>query len=154
MIHQLTKGRFVCRSCRITLSKQSKRHASTDPPSQNTPHRVRVPSRNVPTSPARTRFAPSPTGNLHLGSLRTALYNYLIARRTGGQFILRIEDTDSVRIGGLFLALARPDKIRKGQYLEPKSEYTKTWDGQGSTGMKVGQILSSANRLRVALTHS
>ncbi|KAI3404861.2 MSE1 [Candida oxycetoniae] len=51
-----------------------------------------------PTSPARTRFAPSPTGFLHLGSLRTALYNYLLAKNTGGQFILRIEDTDSSRL--------------------------------------------------------
>lgn len=51
----------------------------------------------VPDSPARTRFAPSPTGLLHLGSLRTALFNRLLARRTGGQFILRIEDTDQVR---------------------------------------------------------
>ena len=46
--------------------------------------------------PARTRFAPSPTGLLHLGSLRTALFNYLYAKRTGGQFLLRIEDTDQV----------------------------------------------------------
>jgi tRNA synthetases class I (E and Q), catalytic domain len=44
----------------------------------------------------RTRFAPSPTGQLHLGSLRTALYNYLLARHYNGQFILRIEDTDKV----------------------------------------------------------
>ncbi|RKF61574.1 Glutamate--tRNA ligase, mitochondrial [Erysiphe neolycopersici] len=44
--------------------------------------------------PARTRFAPSPTGYVHLGSLRTALFNYLVAKATGGQFILRIEDTD------------------------------------------------------------
>lgn len=50
-----------------------------------------------PQNPCRTRFAPSPTGHLHLGSLRTALYNYLLARRTGGQFILRIEDTDTKR---------------------------------------------------------
>lgn len=49
-------------------------------------------------SPARTRFAPSPTGLLHLGSLRTALYNYLQARVTGGQFILRVEDTDQSRL--------------------------------------------------------
>ncbi|KAG9246737.1 hypothetical protein BJ878DRAFT_495861 [Calycina marina] len=47
--------------------------------------------------PARTRFAPSPTGYLHLGSLRTALFNYLIAKATGGQFLLRIEDTDQSR---------------------------------------------------------
>lgn len=45
----------------------------------------------------RTRFAPSPTGYLHLGGLRTALYTYLYARRNGGRFILRIEDTDQVR---------------------------------------------------------
>ncbi|MBN2461514.1 MAG: glutamate--tRNA ligase [Candidatus Cloacimonetes bacterium] len=47
--------------------------------------------------PIRVRFAPSPTGYLHVGSLRTALYNYLYARKTGGRFILRIEDTDRSR---------------------------------------------------------
>lgn len=52
---------------------------------------------SVPASPARTRFAPSPTGFLHLGSLRTALFNYLLARKTGGQFLLRVEDTDQKR---------------------------------------------------------
>ena len=45
----------------------------------------------------RVRFAPSPTGFLHVGGLRTALYNYLFARRNNGQFILRIEDTDQSR---------------------------------------------------------
>jgi glutamyl-tRNA synthetase len=45
----------------------------------------------------RTRFAPSPTGMLHIGGLRTALYAYLIAKQTDGKFILRIEDTDQVR---------------------------------------------------------
>jgi glutamyl-tRNA synthetase len=49
------------------------------------------------TPPIRVRFAPSPTGRTHLGSGRTALYNYLLARQTGGQFILRIEDTDQKR---------------------------------------------------------
>jgi glutamyl-tRNA synthetase len=48
-------------------------------------------------TPARVRFAPSPTGYLHLGSLRTALFDWLWARHTGGQFILRIEDTDQKR---------------------------------------------------------
>ena len=43
------------------------------------------------------RFAPSPTGYLHLGSARTGLYNYIFARRHGGSFILRIEDTDLSR---------------------------------------------------------
>ncbi len=47
--------------------------------------------------PARVRFAPSPTGYLHIGGARTALYNYLLAKQTGGQFILRIEDTDQAR---------------------------------------------------------
>ena len=47
--------------------------------------------------PARVRFAPSPTGLMHIGSARTALYDYLIAKQTGGSFILRIEDTDQKR---------------------------------------------------------
>ncbi|HNX01867.1 MAG TPA: glutamate--tRNA ligase [Candidatus Cloacimonadota bacterium] len=46
----------------------------------------------------RVRFAPSPTGYLHLGSLRTALYDFVYARKTGGDFILRIEDTDQTRL--------------------------------------------------------
>lgn len=48
-------------------------------------------------TPARVRFAPSPTGRFHIGSARTALYDYLYARKTGGQFILRLEDTDQQR---------------------------------------------------------
>ena len=47
--------------------------------------------------PVRVRFAPSPTGGLHLGGVRTALYNYLFARKHGGTFILRVEDTDRNR---------------------------------------------------------
>ncbi len=50
-----------------------------------------------PQKPVRARFAPSPTGRTHLGSGRTALYNYLLARQSGGQIILRIEDTDQKR---------------------------------------------------------
>ena len=45
----------------------------------------------------RTRFAPSPTGYLHIGGVRTALFNWLFARQHGGQFILRIDDTDRQR---------------------------------------------------------
>ena len=45
----------------------------------------------------RVRFAPSPTGPLHIGGVRTALYNYLFARKNNGKFILRIEDTDQSR---------------------------------------------------------
>ena len=51
----------------------------------------------IPHGEVRTRFAPSPTGYMHVGNLRTALYTYLIARHAGGKFILRIEDTDQVR---------------------------------------------------------
>ena len=49
-------------------------------------------------SNVRVRFAPSPTGFLHLGGLRTALYNFLFARSKNGKFILRIEDTDRVSL--------------------------------------------------------
>ena len=52
----------------------------------------------IPKGEVRTRFAPSPTGYMHVGNLRTALYTYLIARHNGGKFILRIEDTDQGRL--------------------------------------------------------
>ncbi|MGM9556904.1 MAG: glutamate--tRNA ligase [Oscillospiraceae bacterium] len=52
----------------------------------------------IPKGKVRTRFAPSPTGYMHVGNLRTALYTWLIARRHGGTFILRIEDTDQGRL--------------------------------------------------------
>src|ERR1700744_4518779 len=48
-------------------------------------------------SKVRVRFAPSPTGGLHLGGARTALFNYLFAKKNGGDFIVRIEDTDQTR---------------------------------------------------------
>jgi len=51
----------------------------------------------IPQGGVRTRFAPSPTGYMHVGGLRTALYAYLIAKKSGGTFILRIEDTDAAR---------------------------------------------------------
>lgn len=59
----------------------------------------------------RVRFAPSPTGNIHIGNIRVAIYNWLFARHTGGKFLLRVEDTDRSRctpeaVQGLFDALA------------------------------------------------
>ena len=48
-------------------------------------------------SKVRVRFAPSPTGPLHLGGVRTALYDYLFAKNQGGDFVLRVEDTDTAR---------------------------------------------------------
>lgn len=77
-------------------------------------------SQKLPKSPARTRFAPSPTGYLHLGSLRTALYNYLLAKATGGQFILRVEDTDSVGTSNLSRVVLEADGRRKGRSLARK----------------------------------
>ena len=52
----------------------------------------------IPKNEVRTRFAPSPTGYMHVGNLRTALYTWLIARHNGGKFLLRIEDTDQGRL--------------------------------------------------------
>ncbi len=56
-----------------------------------------------PSAPVRVRFAPSPTGKLHVGSARTALFNFLFARHTKGTYILRIEDTDTKRSNPEFL---------------------------------------------------
>ncbi len=57
----------------------------------------------------RTRFAPSPTGSLHVGSARTALFNYLFARHHGGEFLLRIEDTDVARSRGEWITSIQSD---------------------------------------------
>ena len=57
----------------------------------------------------RVRFAPSPTGMLHLGGARTALFNYLFARYHGGEFVLRIEDTDRARSSEEFERLQLED---------------------------------------------
>ena len=58
----------------------------------------------MPAAAPVTRFAPSPTGELHLGNVRTALFNWLLARRDGGRFVLRIEDTDAERSRAEFTA--------------------------------------------------
>ncbi|OAA60516.1 Glutamyl/glutaminyl-tRNA synthetase, class Ib [Niveomyces insectorum RCEF 264] len=102
-------GRTVCFSCRarIFLQSRSSRSYASAAPSAAGPEKARslldrrpdhARRARLPDGPARTRFAPSPTGYLHLGSLRTALYNYLLARATNGQFLLRLEDTDQARI--------------------------------------------------------
>lgn len=64
----------------------------------------------------RVRYAPSPTGDLHIGGLRTALYNYLFAKVNNGKFLLRIEDTDKVReyIYKVFVRLVKsPGRFRE-----------------------------------------
>ncbi|KAI8384338.1 glutamyl-tRNA synthetase [Radiomyces spectabilis] len=82
---------WISRSNRIavhSISTSSKLYRS---------HTLHFAARRWHHTPVRVRFAPSPTGQLHLGGLRTALFNYLLAKKTGGQFILRIEDTDQTR---------------------------------------------------------
>lgn len=76
-------------------------------------------------APVRTRFAPSPTGYLHVGGARTALFNYLYARAKGGQFILRIEDTD----------VERSTEESYAQMLESLNWLNLSWDeGPGKEG--------------------
>ena len=94
-------------------------------------------------SKVRTRFAPSPTGFMHIGNLRTALYSYLLAKSKGGSFVLRIEDTDQKRytdgavdviyrvlkdcglnwdegpdVGGNFGSYIQSERVKSGIYLE------------------------------------
>jgi glutamyl-tRNA synthetase len=59
-----------------------------------------------PATGVRVRFAPSPSGDLHVGNIRTALYDWAFARRTGGTFVLRIEDTDQTRVTPEYIASA------------------------------------------------
>ena len=83
----------------------------------------------------RVRFAPSPTGFLHVGGLRTALYNFLFAKQNNGQFILRIEDTDRARfVKGAeeniletlktFGLNLDEERIRQAEHLEKYKKYT------------------------------
>ncbi len=83
--------------------------------------------------PARTRFAPSPTGYLHLGGLRTALFSWLWARHTGGQFILRIEDTDRRR----YVADSLDDILQGLRWLELH------WDEGPDVGGPYGPYVQS-----------
>ncbi|KAF2212947.1 hypothetical protein CERZMDRAFT_39920 [Cercospora zeae-maydis SCOH1-5] len=111
---------WVCASCQSrqarVLRKPFSALATARPSQKGSPSRQRISSsardvtrRNtstkharqtgkLPENPARTRFAPSPTGYMHIGGLRTALFSYLLAKRTQGQFLLRIEDTDQKRL--------------------------------------------------------
>ena len=61
-----------------------------------------------------TRFAPSPSGHLHLGNARTALFSFLLARHVGGRFVLRIEDTDAARSSEEFCRSQQEDLIWLG----------------------------------------
>ena len=67
-----------------------------------------------------TRFAPAPTGRLHVGNIRTALHNWMLAKRHGGRFLLRIDDTDTTRSSEAFIEAIRADLAWLG--LHPDGE--------------------------------
>ena len=94
------------------------------------------------TKPARVRFAPSPTGRLHIGGARTALYDYLFARKTGGQFILRIEDTDRKRY----------DPQAEQEFIETLRWLGLEWDEGPEKGGPVGPYRQS-ERLDIYQEH-
>jgi glutamyl-tRNA synthetase len=88
------------------------------------------------TDPVVTRFAPSPTGELHLGNARTALFNHLLARRHGGRFVLRVEDTDVARSSEDHVSALRHDLAWLGLHWElgpggaaPASEWQQSLRG-------------------------
>ena len=81
-----------------------------------------------------TRFAPSPSGELHLGNARTALFNWLLARRDGGRFLLRIEDTDAERSKAEFTAQLKEDLQCLGL----------AWDGEIVEQSKRGDVYRQA----------
>jgi glutamyl-tRNA synthetase len=94
-------------------------------------------------SPVRVRFAPSPTGFLHVGSGHSALANWLVARRTGGEFLLRIEDTDAER--------NRPELI--DNVLEMLEWLGLTWDGTPVKQSDRGDLYAEAAEKLVAGGH-
>lgn len=94
-------------------------------------------------SPVRVRFAPSPTGFLHVGSGHSALANWLVARRTGGEFLLRIEDTDAER--------NRPELI--DNVLEMLEWLGLTWDGTPVKQSDRGELYAEAAEKLVAGGH-
>ncbi|MGB0960127.1 MAG: glutamate--tRNA ligase [Halocynthiibacter sp.] len=85
-----------------------------------------------------TRFAPSPTGYIHVGNLRTALMNYLIARKTGGQFILRLDDTDPERSTKAYADAIKEDLEWLGL----------TWDRVEKQSTRIERYEAAAQQLR------
>ncbi|MDV7269304.1 glutamate--tRNA ligase [Thioclava sp. A2] len=85
-----------------------------------------------------TRFAPSPTGYIHVGNLRTALFNYLIARKTGGTFILRLDDTDQERSKQEYVDAIKEDLEWLGL----------TWDREERQSLRLDRYEAAAESLR------
>jgi glutamyl-tRNA synthetase len=87
-----------------------------------------------------TRFAPSPTGSLHVGNLRTALMNWLFARRHGGRFLLRLDDTDAARSEARFATAIREDLRWIGLF----------WDAEAAQSDRLSDYGTAADALRAA----
>jgi glutamyl-tRNA synthetase len=87
-----------------------------------------------------TRFAPSPTGYLHVGNLRTALMNFLIARKAGGTFILRLDDTDQERSRPEYAQAIREDLAWLGLH----------WDREEAQSARLARYAEAADQLRAA----
>lgn len=87
-----------------------------------------------------TRFAPSPTGLLHVGNIRTAVLNWLLARQAGGTFVLRIDDTDPTRSEARFVEAIRQDLEWLGL----------AWDREARQSGRLGHYRDAAERLRAA----
>ncbi|MDH3584947.1 MAG: glutamate--tRNA ligase family protein, partial [Phycisphaerae bacterium] len=93
--------------------------------------------------PIVTRFAPSPTGALHVGGARTALFNWAFARGRGGQFLLRIEDTDQ----------ARSSQEAEERILEDLKWLGLDWDNQGDEprqSQRLEAYVAAVDKLRAA----
>jgi glutamyl-tRNA synthetase len=86
------------------------------------------------------RFAPSPTGSLHVGNLRTALMNWLFARRHGGRFLLRLDDTDAARSEARFATAIREDLLWMGL----------RWDAEAAQSDRSSHYRTAADALRAA----
>ena len=131
----LTRPSWTCRQCR-TAAATARNYASK--------------ARLVPDTPARTRFAPSPTGYLHLGSLRTALFNYLLAKRTGGQFLLRLEDTDQVVPRSIYSlqrgTLTDGGVFRNERFQMRSRGYMTIYNGLGCSGTRVCEQMLDENQ--------
>ncbi|WP_126977777.1 glutamate--tRNA ligase [Frigidibacter oleivorans] len=95
---------------------------------------------DTPTRPVTTRFAPSPTGYIHVGNLRTALFNYLIARKSGGTFILRLDDTDRERSKPEYAEAIKEDLAWLGLH----------WDRVERQSDRLGRYAEAAEQLRAA----
>jgi glutamyl-tRNA synthetase len=92
------------------------------------------------TRPSTTRFAPSPTGRLHVGNIRTALHNWMLARQAGGTFILRIDDTDAERSREDYVDAIRADLTWLGL----------TWDREERQSARLARYEAAFDALKAA----